>query len=198
MGSCYILTEARSCPEASSTSIESISSATVQSFCEILAPEADIQPLLLLAYAHSSPGGPFLHATAIARGISIEFEINETSLRLRARATAPVYDPPVKFDLSFIFHIDDDLAERDAFIEREPGSGQVYRPTSVHMAPLASLTMAAAPLHKRVRSSPLLGSEYSADSALNLSLLHDHIGHNIALGVGQSPNGLFIGRIAPH
>ena len=39
------------------------------------------------------------------------------------------YDPPVSFDLTFVFHIDDDLAEQDVFIEREPGSGQVYRPT---------------------------------------------------------------------
>ncbi|MEM7225693.1 MAG: hypothetical protein AAF495_22125 [Pseudomonadota bacterium] len=39
------------------------------------------------------------------------------------------YDPPVSFDLTFNLHIDDDLAEQDIFVEKVPGSGQVYRPT---------------------------------------------------------------------
>ena len=39
------------------------------------------------------------------------------------------YDAPVQIDLNFIFHIDEDLAEQDIFVEREPGSGKVYRPT---------------------------------------------------------------------
>lgn len=39
------------------------------------------------------------------------------------------YDSPVQLDLSFIFHIDEDLAEQDVFVERKPGSGLVYRPT---------------------------------------------------------------------
>ena len=39
------------------------------------------------------------------------------------------YDAPVSFDLTFNFHIDDELAEQDIFVEKVPGSGQVYRPT---------------------------------------------------------------------
>lgn len=39
------------------------------------------------------------------------------------------YDAPVAFDLAFIFHIDEDLAEQDVFVERVPGSGEVFRPT---------------------------------------------------------------------
>lgn len=38
------------------------------------------------------------------------------------------YDPPVRIDLNFIFHIDEDLVEQDVFVERSPGSGKVYRP----------------------------------------------------------------------
>ncbi len=44
-------------------------------------------------------------------------------------AAATSYDAPVELDLAFIFHIDEDLAEQDIFVEREPGSGEVYRPT---------------------------------------------------------------------
>ena len=43
-----------------------------------------------------------------------------------AVGTGP-YDPPVTLDLTFKFHIDDDIPEQDVFVERE--SGQVYRPT---------------------------------------------------------------------
>ena len=46
-----------------------------------------------------------------------------------ASAAEQTYDAPVSLDLVFIFHIDEDLAEQDVFVEREPGSGQVYRPT---------------------------------------------------------------------
>ncbi|MGI9452158.1 MAG: hypothetical protein ACR2QH_16190 [Geminicoccaceae bacterium] len=46
-----------------------------------------------------------------------------------AWAASTSYDDPVDLDLAFVFHIDDDLAEQDVFVEREPGSGEVYRPT---------------------------------------------------------------------
>ena len=39
------------------------------------------------------------------------------------------YDAPVSMELSFIFHIDEELAEQDVFYEREAGSGEVFRPT---------------------------------------------------------------------
>ena len=43
---------------------------------------------------------------------------------------APVYDEPVEMQLTFILHIDDGMTEQDVFYEREPGSGQVWRPTA--------------------------------------------------------------------
>ena len=46
-----------------------------------------------------------------------------------ANASQPTYDAPVELQFRFVRHIDDDLPEQDVFIEREPGSGQVYRPT---------------------------------------------------------------------
>lgn len=38
------------------------------------------------------------------------------------------HDAPVAFDITFRHHVVDDLAEQDVFIEREPGSGVVWRP----------------------------------------------------------------------
>lgn len=47
---------------------------------------------------------------------------------LTQTSMAGVYDAPVSIDLNFIFHIDEDLAEQDVFVERNPGSGEIYRP----------------------------------------------------------------------
>ncbi|MEM7443772.1 MAG: hypothetical protein AAF414_10630 [Pseudomonadota bacterium] len=41
-----------------------------------------------------------------------------------------IYDAPVEMELTFIFHIDDGMTEQDVFYEREPGSGEVWRPTA--------------------------------------------------------------------
>ena len=38
-------------------------------------------------------------------------------------------DTPVSLDLAFVTHLDMDLPEQDVFIEREPGSGEVWRVT---------------------------------------------------------------------
>jgi len=43
-------------------------------------------------------------------------------------ANAP-YDADEGMSLTFIFHIDEQLAEQDVFFERKPGSGKVFRPT---------------------------------------------------------------------
>ncbi|MCV3274215.1 hypothetical protein [Roseobacter sinensis] len=40
------------------------------------------------------------------------------------------YDPVEQMTLSFIFHIDDGMAEQDVFYEKVPGSGEVFRPTA--------------------------------------------------------------------
>lgn len=39
------------------------------------------------------------------------------------------YDAAESMSLTFIFHIDDGMAEQDVFYEKVPGSGEVYRPT---------------------------------------------------------------------
>ncbi|MHC4958068.1 MAG: hypothetical protein ACYTGN_06795 [Planctomycetota bacterium] len=45
-----------------------------------------------------------------------------------AAPAAPSKD--IAFDIAFITHIEADMAEQDVYIEREPGSGQVYRVTT--------------------------------------------------------------------
>ena len=39
------------------------------------------------------------------------------------------YDEPVAMNLTFRFHLDDDLAEQDVFVQREKDTAQVYRVT---------------------------------------------------------------------
>jgi hypothetical protein len=52
-------------------------------------------------------------------------------------------DAPVVLDLAFVTHLDANLPEQDVFIEREPGSGQVYRVTKGDHDLLAPLFAAA-------------------------------------------------------
>jgi hypothetical protein len=40
------------------------------------------------------------------------------------------YDAPESMTLTFIFHIDDGMAEQDVFYEKVSGSGEVFRPTA--------------------------------------------------------------------
>ncbi len=40
------------------------------------------------------------------------------------------YDVQDTMSLTFIFHIDEGLTEQDVFFEKDPGSGEVYRPTA--------------------------------------------------------------------
>lgn len=64
----------------------------------------------------------------------------------RADTTVPTYDKPVALDLSFVFHIDQDLAEQDIFVEKQPGSGKVFRPTKSERDMSLPLYAAAQPL----------------------------------------------------
>ena len=67
-----------------------------------------------------------LQATELRNPIAIALEESGTQV---AEAPATNYDPPVEADLTFVFHIDDDLAEQDIFVERAGDPGVVYRPT---------------------------------------------------------------------
>lgn len=55
-------------------------------------------------------------------------------------------DAPVNLSFRFKRHIDDDLAEQDVLIERDPGSGEVYRPTKSDRDLSLPLYAAAKPL----------------------------------------------------
>ncbi|MEL6482936.1 MAG: hypothetical protein AAFQ75_15925 [Pseudomonadota bacterium] len=43
-------------------------------------------------------------------------------------ADVPTHDAPVSFDISFRYHVTDDIAEQDVFVERRAGAGEVWRP----------------------------------------------------------------------
>ena len=55
-------------------------------------------------------------------------------------------EPTVAIDLAFITHLDADLPEQDVFIEREPGSGEVWRVTKGDLDMSAPLYKSAEPL----------------------------------------------------
>ncbi|MDP5219785.1 hypothetical protein Q5Y75_21395, partial [Ruegeria sp. 2205SS24-7] len=48
----------------------------------------------------------------------------------QANIMMAAYDAQHTMTLSFVFHIDEELTEQDVFYEREPGSGEVFRPTA--------------------------------------------------------------------
>ncbi len=81
---------------------------------------------LLIAAATSALGFALVgYALANAGGIAAT-----AGGATAAAAAAKTYDAPVSIDLSFLFHIDEELPEQDVFVERVPGSGLVYRPTA--------------------------------------------------------------------
>ena len=64
-----------------------------------------------------------LLATVFAAGIAAGLAV------AAAQVNQPAYDPPVELDITFVFHIDDNLPEQDVFVERGRGSNEVFRPT---------------------------------------------------------------------
>lgn len=71
------------------------------------------------------------HATLVA-GIALVLGTaiaTHSSGASEQKAPTTTYDAPVSLELTYLFHIDEDLAEQDVYIERVPGSGEVYRPT---------------------------------------------------------------------
>lgn len=72
---------------------------------------------------------PFSNATKVIAMVAGAAMATGAAIATETTPTATSYDAPVAIDLSFIFHIDEDLAEQDVFVERVPGSGNVYRPT---------------------------------------------------------------------
>ncbi len=63
-----------------------------------------------------------------------------------AHNTVPMGSDPVSIDLAFITHLEMDLPEQDVFIERVPGSGEVYRVTKGDHDMNAPLYKAAVPV----------------------------------------------------
>ncbi|MDU9007108.1 hypothetical protein [Sedimentitalea todarodis] len=70
-------------------------------------------------------------AAAAAENTNAQFG---SALSVSGAANAQVikaaYDAPESMSLTFIFHIDDGMAEQDVFYEKISGSGEVFRPTA--------------------------------------------------------------------
>ena len=49
--------------------------------------------------------------------------------RMLEAAADRLEDAPVAFEVSFRYHVADDVAEQDVYMEATPGSGDVFRPT---------------------------------------------------------------------
>jgi hypothetical protein len=81
----------------------------------------------------------------------------------------PAYDAPVALDIVFKFHIDDDLAEQDVFVERQPGSGEVFRPTKAERNMKQPLYGAQKPLPHSPFDADELGP-WAKGEALGLTL----------------------------
>ena len=60
-------------------------------------------------------------------------------------APSTAYDAPVSLSLNFAYHVDMDMPEQDVFIEREKGSGQVWRVTKADQDMAAPLFRTARP-----------------------------------------------------
>lgn len=67
---------------------------------------------------------PCFLASAAVLALSIATEVGAED------STKVSYDAAERMELTFIFHIDDGMAEQDVFYEKEPGSGEVFRPTA--------------------------------------------------------------------
>lgn len=61
-------------------------------------------------------------------------------------AAATYETPKENMSLNFVFHIDENMAEQDVFYEKEPGSGEVWRPTAATRVMSAPLYAPATPV----------------------------------------------------
>jgi hypothetical protein len=81
----------------------------------------------------------------------------------------PAYDAPVSMTLNFAFHTEMDMAEQDAFIEREPGSGEIWRVTKADQDWNAPLYRAARPIEHNPFDGNAIGP-FEKGEPLNMTL----------------------------
>ncbi|MEM1129961.1 MAG: hypothetical protein AAGH83_05490 [Pseudomonadota bacterium] len=100
---------------------------------------------------------------------------NLTALLLSACAVpafavdGTTHDAPVAFDLNFILHVQADVAEQDVFIEREAGSGDVWRPGPAERSFDAPLYASAEP-QRHQPFDPAAVGPYPKGAPLNMTL----------------------------
>lgn len=112
-------------------------------------------------------------------------------------------DPKEEMTFTFLFHIDEGLAEQDVFYERVPGSGDVFRPTAATRdmdAPLYAPAEAVphAPLQTenigpwpRGKSLGITLGEWFAAKGEGSYVCEDGTGHVDIRFTGLVPNGLY-------
>ena len=113
------------------------------------------------------------------------------------------YDQPVELDLTFKLHIDDNIPEQDVFIEREKGSGLVFRPTKgerglgkqlyAPLSPVKHAPFDAKAVGPYVRGKPLgitLGQWLAAEGTASYSCVDGH-GRLEAQFTNLVPNGVY-------
>lgn len=81
-------------------------------------------------------------ATGQAEQANVEDEQGITEYLAKSKA----YDAKESMTLTFMFHIDEGMAEQDVFIEKVPGSGEVWRPTAATKTMDAPLYAPAEPV----------------------------------------------------
>lgn len=69
-------------------------------------------------------------AGEVANNSIVDLDYDSGGLLDQSNVVEIAYDKPEEMTLSFIFHIDDGMAEQDVFYEKTPGSGKVFRPTA--------------------------------------------------------------------
>ena len=106
------------------------------------------------------------------------------------------YDAPVSISINFMYHTEMDMHEQDVFIEREPGSGQVWRVTKADQDWNAPLFSVARP----VKHNPFDGSDagpYPRGEALGMTLGEWFAEHGINERRASDGNLVIHGNVSP-
>ncbi len=95
----------------------------------------------------------FIASTAAAESIDVEensgVPLDDNAPRTEVAAAADevsATQPEEEMSLSFVFHIEEEMAEQDVFYEKEPGSSQIWRPTAATRDMEAPLYAPATPV----------------------------------------------------
>ncbi len=110
-----------------------------------------------------------------------------TALAIADLAATELLDRPVQLDLVFKLHVDDSLAEQDIYIEREKGSGLIYRPTKAERDLNQPLYAAADPIEHQPFEPDALGPWKKGKGDMIRDMAEACRKHGIHLSIYLSP-----------